>query len=158
MSQQVSLFRDDDAEEKDTVVLSVNGRARNNNHTKSPQKAAMGYIIDDGDKSIAKSSEFLGQGEKYSSNYADYRAVISGIREAKQQRSADEVSLEIKCNNEVVVEQLDGPADAVKMEKQHRTCMEEVHKFASWRAEYVPKEESDRIQQADTLAENAFDL
>jgi len=156
MSQQTSLFDDHRSEEEETVILAVKGRTRNNND-QYPQKAAIGIVIDGEEETVAQANEFLGQGKEYTSNLADYRAVICGIQEVKQRRSASEVRIEIRCNNEFIVKQLNSRADAKKMKRQHRVCKDELRQFSSWGAKWVARGESRRIGRADDLANEVLD-
>lgn len=157
MSQQTSLFDDHRSEEEETVILAVKGRTRNNNNNPYPRKAAIGIVIDGEEETVAQANEFLGQGKEYTSNLADYRAVICGIQEVKQRRSAGEVRIEIRCNNEFIVKQLNSRADAKKMKRQHRECRDELRQFSSWGAKWVAKGESRRIDRADDLANEVLD-
>lgn len=155
MKHQTTLFENPKSKNLNTIIVAANGIARNNSD-KTNRRAALGYVVDDGDDRVTQSGQYIGRGEKFTSNYADYVGVIDGIRAVKQHLSIDKIDLEIRTNNEIIVKQISNSADAKKMDEQFKLCMEELRQFDSWSARHVTKEQGNRIDQADALAEEAF--
>jgi ribonuclease HI len=152
---QLTLFNNHNSEPDHQIILAVNANARNNSHSQY-RKAAIGYTIEEGDERIAEASEYLGKGKKYTNNYGEYRAVINGIQEVKQQRVADQVHLQIRTSSKLLLNHLINASNVNKMKKQYNTCMEELRAFCSWEPEYVSEEPGNCIDRADNLADAAF--
>jgi ribonuclease HI len=80
------------------LTIYTDGGSRNN-----PGPAALGVVIkDETGKTLAAYGEYLG---KQTNNYAEYSAIISGLKKAKE-LGADEV--ECIADSKLVIEQLSG--------------------------------------------------
>lgn len=141
--------------QKQIVKLTADGASRDNSNKKK-RRASIGYLIEQNGERIVEQNEYLGQGEEFTNNLAEYRAIIHGIREIKRRRPADETEVQIRSDSELVVNQLIGEYNADKMQKEYEACLEELRPLASWSIEHVSEGENKRISRADDLAEKAF--
>ena len=105
--------------EKIKIVLTTDGASRNNQN-KTEREAAFGYLAERDDELVTEQSEYLGQGPQYTNNFAEYQAVINGVREINNRFSNDEIDLHIKSDSEILVKQLAGEYNTKKNERTIR--------------------------------------
>ena len=138
------------------IILATDGASRNN-QKRTEREATFGYLVERDDELIAEQSEYLGQGSQYTNNFAEYQAVINGIREVSQRFSTDQIDLHIQSDSEILVKQLVGEYNAKKMKDQYDICVDELSSLNNWEVEHVSQSPGNRIDRADGLAEEAFD-
>ena len=128
------------------VILHVDGGSHGN-----PGPAGCGVVLlDEAGEAIAEKFEFIGRA---TSNQAEYRALLLGLEIARE-HGATEVT--IRADSQLLVRQLNGTYKVksrrlMPLFNQARSVLE---KFASWRAEHIPRELNTR---ADALANQAMD-
>lgn len=139
-----------------TITLTTDGASRDNQHP-DKRRAGFGYLIDQNGETIAEEHQFIGKGTECTSNLAEYRAVIAGIRDIKERFTDRQISLHLKSDSELVVKQLTGEYNANDMQEQYELCLDELDSLASWKAEQVSEAPGNTIDRADTLAAKSFE-
>ena len=83
------------------LTIYTDGAARGN-----PGHSASGFMVYDGDaKLVRKDAEYIG---RTTNNHAEYTAIILALKWCASETDADLLSLEVYCDNELVVRQLNG--------------------------------------------------
>jgi ribonuclease HI len=126
--------------------LFVDGASRGN-----PGPAALGVVVTDGrGRPIAEIGEYLGE---TTNNVAEYRALLRGLREARQ-RGAGEI--EIFADSDLLVRQIRGEyrVKSPHLAILHREVREALDGFARWQIRHVPRGQN---AAADALANAAID-
>ena len=138
-----------------TIILTTDGAAKDNQH-ENKRRGGFGYVIEHNDERIAEEYRYIAQHPMCTNNFAEYQAVISGVRDIKEQFADGQVSLRLQSDSEVVIKQLTGAYSANKMEKQYQICKDELSSFSSWQAEHVSEAPGNDVDRADTLANKSF--
>ena len=128
------------------LIVHVDGGARGN-----PGPAAIGVVLSDPDGTVVE--EFSDRIGVATNNVAEYRALLRGIRAARE-RGANEV--EIVNDSQLVARQVTG-AYKVKhpsMKPLHDEAIAGLSAFERWRIRTVPREQNAR---ADALVNAALD-
>ena len=128
-----------------------------NNQNRELREGSFGYLIEQNNELVDEVSEYIGQGPKYTNNYAEYQAVINGVRHIKRLFPNREISLSIKSDSELLVKQITGEYSVNKMEEVYEECIEELSSLKTWQVEHVSKFPGNSIERADNLAAEAFD-
>ena len=128
------------------LIVHVDGGARGN-----PGPAAIGVVLSDPDGTVLE--EFSDRIGVATNNVAEYRALLRGIRAARE-RGANEV--EIVNDSQLVARQVTG-AYKVKhpsMKPLHDEAITGLSAFDRWRIRAVPREQN---AGADALVNAALD-
>ena len=128
------------------LILCTDGGSRGN-----PGPAGFGAVLlDDSGRVVRELSEFIGRA---TCNEAEYRALIAALQAARELGARDVL---IRADSQLLVRQING-----EYKVKSRTLMplvlrvrELLQKFASWKAQHVPREMNSR---ADALANEAVD-
>ncbi len=134
------------------IIIYTDGGARGN-----PGPAGAGaYITDDKNKKLSGVSKFLG---KTTNNFAEYEAVILGLKEAKKMfgKKLQDMSVQVKLDSELVTKQLNG-----EYQIKHETLFPlfisiwnmRVKDFPSITFTHIRREQN---KEADKLANEAMD-
>lgn len=134
------------------IIIYTDGGARGN-----PGPAGAGaYITDDKNKKLSGVSKFLG---KTTNNFAEYEAVILGLKEAKKMfgKKLKDMSVQIKLDSELVTKQLNG-----EYQIKHETLFPlfisiwnmRVKDFPNITFTHIRREQN---KEADKLANEAMD-
>jgi len=141
---------------QEKIILAADGACQNNQNSEI-REAAIGYLIEKDGEVIAEESKYIGQGNQYTNNRAEYEAVICGIRDVKNRFDEKRVTLHIQTDSQLLVEQIAGSYSAKKMKEQYEVCMKELSSFGTWRAKQVSESTGNRIARVDDLAEEPFE-
>lgn len=126
--------------------LFVDGASRGN-----PGPAALGVVVTDGrGRPVAEIGEYLGEA---TNNVAEYRALLRGLREARERRAAE---IEIFADSDLLVRQVGGEyrVKSPHLAVLHREVVEALREFSRWRISHVPRSQN---AAADALANAAID-
>lgn len=138
------------------IILAADGACQNNQNGEN-REAAIGYLIEKDGKVIVEESKYIGQGNRYTNNRAEYEAVISGVRDVKNRFDDEQVILQIQSDSELLVKQILGEYSAKKMKGLYDICMTELSSFDNWQAEWVSESTGNRIDRVDDLAEEPLE-
>jgi Ribonuclease HI len=144
------------SDNKNRVVLTTDGAA-SDNQSKTDRKAGIGYVVSDGGTKMTEQSQFLGQGELYTNNFAEYRAVILGLEWIQDEYDSADVSVNIHTDCELLVRQIREEYDTNKSHliKQRNTVQDLLSNFGAYQLEHVSETDENLISRADTLATEA---
>lgn len=127
------------------------------NRSNDMQRAGIAYQIEDHTcRLIKKKSEFMGEHKKYTPEYVEYEALLSGIEDVKQSLPAKAIDLQIRTANTTVVDQLSksdnpmGPRGLADLAK----C--ELATFRDWEVKEEAEDNSERIRSINHSAEGSF--
>jgi len=134
------------------ITLYTDGGARGN---PGPAGAGM-VIVDEKGKVVKEMSEFLG---RQTNNFAEYQAVILGMKKLKQMfgKKVEGMQIEVKLDSELVAKQLSGtyqvkePTLFPQFIAIHNM---RVKSFPHVTFTYIPREKN---KEADRLANEAMD-
>jgi len=138
-----------------TIILTTDG-ASLHNQNENNREAAIGYLIEQDDEVVVEESKYLGQGAKYTNNFAEYQAVTTGVRDVKKQFGGERINLHIKSDSQLLIKQLAGEYGVNEMRNQYEECVEELSSLDSWQPEHVSQSPGNRVDRADKLAAKAF--
>ncbi|ERG97677.1 MAG: ribonuclease HI [Haloquadratum sp. J07HQX50] len=144
------------SDNKNRVVLTTDGAA-SDNQSKTDRKAGIGYVVSDGGTKMTERNQFLGQGESYTNNFAEYRAVILGLEWIQDEYDSADVSVNIHTDCELLVRQVREEYDTNKSHliKQRNTVQDLLSNFGEYQLEHVSETDENLISRADTLATKA---
>lgn len=128
------------------LYLHTDGAARGN-----PGPAAAGIVIgNEQGKVIEEFGKRLGY---LTSNEAEYRALVLGIKRARELGATE---LVVRLDSELLVRQLTGvyKVKAPHLKPLMRQVLDELKRFSSYSITHVPREMNDR---ADSFANMALD-
>jgi len=141
---------------QDKIILAADGACQNNQNGEI-REAAIGYLIEKDGEVIVDESKYIGQGDQFTNNRAEYEAVINGVRDIKNRFDANQVTLHIQTDSQLLVEQIAGSYSAKKMKELYDICMTELGSFDNWQAERVSESTGNRIDRVDDLAEEPLE-
>jgi len=141
---------------QEKIILAADGACQNNQNSEI-REAAIGYLIEKDGEVIVEESKYIGQGNQYTNNRAEYEAVISGVRDIKDRFDDEQVTLQIQTDSELLVKQISGEYSADKMREQYEVCISELSSFDTWQAKQVSESTGNRIARVDDLAEEPFE-
>jgi ribonuclease HI len=128
------------------LILCTDGGSRGN-----PGPAGYGAVLlDDSGRVVRELSEYIGQA---TGNEAEYRALIAALKAARELGARDVL---VRADSQLLVRQLKGQyrVRSRRLMPLALRAREMLRKFASWEAQYVPREMNSR---ADALANQAMD-
>lgn len=129
------------------IVIYTDGGARNN-----PGPAGAGVVIQDGDKIVCETGQYLGE---QTNNWAEYEAVVIALGKAYEFLLRDR-DIEFRLDSKLVVEQLSGnwkiKEPALKMQAAKIKGL--LKDFGTVTFRHIPREEN---AEADRLVNEAID-
>jgi|GEM_PF-6660178 len=81
-----------------TIILTTDG-ASLHNQNENNREAAIGYFIEQDDEVVAQESKYLGQGAKYTNNFAECQAVTTGVQDITRQFGDDRINFYVKSDS-----------------------------------------------------------
>ncbi len=126
--------------------IFIDGASRGN-----PGPAGIGVVLQDGrGRVLAELADYLGE---TTNNVAEYRALLRGLREARERGGSD---LEIFADSDLLVRQINGSyrVKSAHLAPLHQEALQALRAFSRWRIEHVPR---GRNAAADALANGAID-
>jgi ribonuclease HI len=140
------------------LELITDGAARDNQHAHR-RRAGIGYLIVDESDILTEGSEFLGQGEKYTNNFAEYRAAERGVEAIISNHRPEDIDLLLMSDSELMVKQLRDEWDANDdtLQRLRGRLMDSLQGFNSWSVSHRSEPDDDRIERADALAGRAIE-
>jgi probable phosphoglycerate mutase len=139
-----------------TVTLTTDGATRDNQYP-SKRRSGFGYVIEHNDETIAEEYQYIGQDTAYTSNFAEYQAVIIGVKNIKERFADRQINLRLRSDSELIIKQLNGEYSVNKMREQYELCLDELDSLANWQAEQVSEAPGNNVDHADTLASKSFE-
>lgn len=138
------------------LILATDGAAPNN-QSRERREASIGYLIQQEGKTALERSEYLGQGPKYTNNFAEYRAIIEGVSEIEELYDPAEAELVIETDSQLVVEQVSGSwsVNNANLRTLHSELLTMLDEFDEWRMNHVSESTGNRIERVDALASRA---
>jgi ribonuclease HI len=142
--------------DKDRLILTADGAA-SNNQSKTDRKAGIGYIISSAGTEITEQSQFLGQGELYTNNFAEYQAVIKGLEWIRQDYDLSSVSIDIHTDSQLLINQVRGEWSTSESHllEQRNTLQGLVSECDECQFEHVSETNENLVARADSLASEA---
>ena len=142
--------------DKDRLILTADGAA-SNNQSKTDRKAGIGYIISSAGTEITEQSQFLGQGELYTNNFAEYQAVIKGLEWIRQDYDLSSVSIDIHTDSQLLINQVRGDysTNEPNLVEQRNTLQDLVSECDECQFKHVSESDENLVGRADTLASEA---
>ena len=142
--------------DKDRLILTADGAA-SNDQSKTDRKAGIGYIISSAGTEITEQSQFLGQGELYTNNFAEYQAVIKGLEWIRQDYDLSSVSIDIHTDSQLLINQVRGDysTNEPNLLEQRNTLQDLVSECDECQFEHVSESDENLVGRADTLASEA---
>jgi ribonuclease HI len=128
------------------VIVHVDGGARGN-----PGPAAAAAVVSDADGQVLdEAAEVLGV---TTNNVAEYRALLLGLRRARELGAAE---IEVVNDSELVAKQVNGEYKVKHSDLKplHRAATEVLEEFDSWSVRSVPRAQN---AHADALVNQALD-
>jgi len=140
------------------LELITDGAARDNQHAHR-RRAGIGYLIVDESDILTEGSEFLGQGEKYTNNFAEYRAAKCGAEAIISNHRPGEIDLLILSDSQLMVKQLRGDWDTNDdtLQRLRARLVDSLQEFSNWSVSHRSESDDDRIERADALAGRAIE-
>jgi ribonuclease HI len=135
------------------LELITDGAARNNQHA-DRRRAGVGYLIADESGVVAEADEFLGKGEKYTNNYAEYCAAERGVQKIISNHPPAEVDLLLLSDSQLLMNQLRGEWETRDntLQQLRARLIDSLQELNSWTACHRSESDDDRIKRADSLA------
>ncbi len=140
------------------LKLITDGATRDNQHAHR-RRAGIGYLIVDESDILTEGSEFLGQGEKYTNNYAEYRAAECGVEVIISNHRPKDINLLILSDSQLMVKQLRGDWDTNDdtLQRLRARLVDSLQEFSNWSVSHRSESDDDRIKRADLLAGQAIE-
>lgn len=140
------------------LELITDGAARGNQHAHR-RRAGIGYLIADESDILTEGSEFLGQGEKYTNNFAEYRAAKCGVEAIISDHRPEDIDLLILSDSQLMVKQLrdEWSTNDDALKRLRARLMDSLQGFNSWSVSHRSESDDDRIERADSLAGQAIE-
>jgi ribonuclease HI len=142
--------------DENRLILTADGAA-SNNQSKTDRKAGIGYVISSAGTKITEQSQFLGQGELYTNNFAEYRAVIQGLQYIQQNYDLPDVSIDIHTDSQLLINQVRGDysTNEPHLLEQRDTLQDLVSECDECQFKHVSESDENLVGRADTLASEA---
>mgnify|MGYP002760413297 FL=1 len=138
------------------LILTADGAA-SNNQSQTDRKAGIGYVISSAGTKITEQSQFLGQGELYTNNFAEYQAVIKGLEWIRQDYDLSSVSIDIHTDSQLLINQVRGDysTNEPHLVEQRNTLQDLVSECDECQFKHVSESDENLVGRADTLASEA---
>jgi ribonuclease HI len=140
------------------IVVATDGAALNNQDP-NDREASVGLLADEGGERVIEESQYLGAGEKYTNNFAEYRGIILALEMVVEEYDANENTVRIETDSQLAVKQIREEWDT--NEETLRPLRDRVQKqlslFEGHSIEHVSESPGNRISRVDSLASQAFE-
>lgn len=126
-------------------TLFTDGGSRGN-----PGPAAIGYVLNFGDRKKASQGEYVGV---TTNNCAEYKALIAGLMRAQKERVTE---IEVYMDSELIVRQMIGRyrVKTAQLVPLHKQAQDLVSQFLTISFNHVRREKN---KEADALVNKALD-
>jgi ribonuclease HI len=140
------------------IVIATDGAAPNNQDP-SEREASVGFLVDEGDENIIEESQYLGAGEKYTNNFAEYRAIILALKAVAEEYDTGETTIRIETDSQLAVNQIQGEwnTNDETLRPLRDKVQDQLSSFEDHSIEHVSESSENRINRADSLASQVFE-
>jgi ribonuclease HI len=136
-----------------TITIATDGASKSN-QTPENRRAGIGFVVQIDGETVYEEGQWLGAGEEYTCNVAEYEAAIVACEWLESSECPNSDRIRFLTDSELMVKQMTGEysVNDEKLIPRHGELTERLEKFKEAEIYHDSDDKNELLSQADTLA------